>query len=177
MSDLANKTHDVIASYMHAGNIKRLAGLVLLVLVTVGIIANSMKESEKQKLGRLVESRCAMEGLSKGACKIKFVLAHLEATRQLVNRFAYESESAKGKMELATIRMELATIEKEEEALGSLGGESKDLLTENEMRILFHPPLHPSTGGVDTHGALSIVTKEDLLAMSAAIEEEKNSIK
>jgi hypothetical protein len=144
---------------MSTFNAKRLTGLFLLILVSVGIIANSMKESEKQKLGRLVESRCAMDGLSKNGCKIKLVLAHLEAMSQLVNSYSLGNSS-----ESAKRRMELAAIEKQEEALNSLGEESNDLLTESDAQLLFARPVHPSTGGVETlMGTISMITRQDVL--------------
>ena len=112
--------------------------------MSVGIIANSMKESEKQKLGRLVESRCAMNGLGKKHCKLKLVLAHLEAMRRLLNSYSLGNSS-----ESAKRRMGLAAIEKQQEALNSLGDESDESLTVSDVQLLFARPVHPSPGGVE----------------------------
>ncbi len=144
---------------MSTFNAKRLMGLFLLILVSVVFVINSMKESEKQKLGRLVESRCVMDGLSKKGCKIKLVLAHLEATMQLVNSYSFDDQK-----DMAKRRMELATIEKEQEAFNSLREESDESLTASDANVLFDTPAHPSTGGVDTlMGTISMVTRQDVL--------------
>ena len=154
---------------MSTFNAKRLTGLFLLILVSVGLITNSMKESEQQKMGRLVESSCAIDGLSKNGCKIKLLLAHVEAIAKMLNS---------SQKDMAKRKMELATIENEQEALIALGDESNDLLTESDVQLLFARPVHPSTGGVDAlMGTTSMLTREDLLAMSASIEEKKNSNK
>ena len=144
---------------MSTFNAKRLTGLFLLILVSVVFLMNSMKESEKQKLGRLVESRCAMNGLGKKHCKLKLVLAHLEAMRRLLNSYSLGNSS-----ESAKRRMELAAIEKQQEALDSLGDEGNDLLTESDVQLLFARPVHSSTGGVDAlMGTTSMITRQDVL--------------
>jgi hypothetical protein len=154
---------------MSTFNAKRLTGLFLLILVSVLFLMNSMKESEKQKLGRLVESRCAMDGLSKNGCKIKLLLAELRVKKELINRYSFGNSS-----ESAQLKMELAAIEKQEEALNSLGEESNDLLTESDVQLLFARPVHPSTGGVEAlMGTISMITRDELVAMNAAIEEKR----
>lgn len=157
---------------MSTFNAKRLTGLVLLILVSVGFVTNSMKESEKQKLGRLVESRCAIDGLSKNGCKIKLMLAHLEAMSQLVNSYSLGNSS-----ESAKRRMELAAIEKQEEALNSLGDEGNNLLTESDVLVLFNIPARRSiiTGGNALSGTFSMITRDESAAMGA--DDRKNSIK
>ena len=149
-------------------NAKRLTGLFLLILVTAGFLMNSMKESEEQKLGRLVESHCAMDGLSKNGCKIKLLLAYLKAKEGWMNGLQARSSN-----DNAQRRMELATLEKEQEALNSLGDEGNGLITANDMRVLFGHRAHPSTGGDALMGTISMITRDELVAMNAAIEEKR----
>lgn len=141
-----------------AFNTKRVTGLFLMILVSVGLITNSMKESEKQKLGRLVESRCAMEGLSKMGCKIKLLLAELKVKAELLNRLGSSNDNTQ-------LGMELLALKKEQEALYSLEEESNDLLTASDVQVLFHTSAHtPSTGDeYALMGTISMVTREDLL--------------
>ena len=89
---------------------KRLTGLVLVILVSVGLIANLMKESEKQKLGRSFGSGSAPDcrGLSKNGCKIKLTLAYIEAMASLLNSSRFDNPR-----EFVQRRMELTTIEKQ----------------------------------------------------------------
>ena len=165
MSDLANKTHDVIASYMHTCNIKRLAGLVLLVLVTVGIIANSMKGSEQQKMGRLVESRCVMEGLTKFGCKVKLLIAELQVKAELLNSLLIDNSS-----DIAYRRIELDALEKKLEALNSLGDESNNSLTVSDFQLLF---ASHSKREDELRWAFSMVSSADLKAFAAQLENVK----
>ncbi len=145
---------------MSAFNAKRLVCLFLLILVSVVFLINSMKESEKQKLGRLVESRCAMDGLSKNGCKIKLLLAELRVKAELINSYSWGSSSNDN----AHLKMELVAIEKQKEALYSLEKESNDLLTTSDSNVLFDTPTHSSTGGVDTlMGTTSMITRQDVL--------------
>jgi hypothetical protein len=153
---------------MSTFNAKKLVGLFLLILVSVGFVTNGIKELEKQKLGRLVESRCAIDGLSKQGCKVKLVLDHLEAFRQLVSSYSFGNSS-----ESAQQKMELATIEKEEEAFNSLGDESNDLLTESDIRILFGRPVLSNVAEYGLMGTISMITREELVGISAAIEEKR----
>jgi len=141
---------------MSTFNAKRLMGLFLLILVSVVFLMNSMKESEKQKLGRLVESHCAMDGLSKNGCKIKLLLAHVEAIAKMLNS---------SQKDMAKRKMELVEVEKQEEALNSLGDESNDLLTASDVLVLFNIPAPRSiiTGGNGLLGTFSMITRDELL--------------
>lgn len=103
MSDLTNRKLTT----------KRLVGLFLLILVSVGLVMNSMKESEKQKLGRLVESRCAMDGLSKQGCEVGLTLAYLEALAKMLNNYSHDNsnDSAQRKMERVAVEKSTRSFE------------------------------------------------------------------